>query len=119
MGKVFIVEDSKMQAFLLEKVLLREGYSVRVFYNGNDLIEILEEEMPSLIISDIEMPDIGGFELLENLREKSNREIPFLFISSHYDMPTIKKGRLLGADSLIKKPFNVEERLKTKRRFLN
>ncbi len=119
MAKVFIVEDSKIQAFLLEKILLREGYNVRVFYDGNNLMEILEEEIPSLIISDIEMPGIGGFELLQNLREKSYRKIPFFFISSHDDNSTIKRAQLLGADSFLKKPFKVDELLETTRRFLN
>lgn len=119
MAKVFIVEDSKIQALLLEKILVKEGHKVRTFKNGNRLIEVLEEEIPNLIISDIEMPVLSGFELIESLRQKSYRKIPFFFVSSRGDDDTIQKARTLGADFFLTKPFSTEKLLTTARRILN
>lgn len=119
MTKVFIAEDSEIQAILLGKILVQEGYKVRIFNNGNDLIDGLEKEIPNLIISDLEMPELSGFELLESLKQTSYQDIPFFFVSSHFDDRTIEKALTMGADFFLKKPLDIDKLVSTTHRFLN
>ncbi|NGP88047.1 response regulator [Fodinibius halophilus] len=107
MEKVFIVDDSEIQVILLEKVLSHEGYEVATFRNGVELIKKLENELPALVISDIEMPEMDGFELISKIyADKKCQQIPFFFISSHYDEATIKKVEGTPADHFFEKPLD-------------
>ncbi|HKK44525.1 MAG TPA: response regulator [Balneolaceae bacterium] len=104
---VYIVDDSKIQVIILEKILLEEGFAVHTFSNGFDLIENLKKEsrLP-LIISDIDMPGMDGFELIENIQKSSCcHNIPFFFISSNNDSSIVERAHKMGARSFIEKPF--------------
>ncbi len=107
--KIFIVDDSPIQLILLEKVLQREGFIVEAFSNGPDLIQSISIEKPDLIISDIHMPALNGFELIEEVRRFSNGEkIPCFLISTKADTVIRKKVDAVGADGFIKKPLEFE-----------
>lgn len=104
--KIFIVDDSPIQLILLEKVLLSEGYVVKAFDNGHDLIECVSKEKPDLIISDIQMPELNGFELVEELRNMpEGKDIPCFLISSKADHVIRERVDTVGANGFIKKPF--------------
>ena len=104
---VYIIDDSKIQVIILEKILLEEGFPVQAFGNGHDLIRELENENnPLLIISDVDMPGMNGFELIEAVKQKSCcRDIPFFFISSNGNADVVEKARKMGAKDFIEKPF--------------
>ena len=107
--KIYIVDDSPIQLILLEKVLLREGFSVEAYSNGHDLIEGILIEKPDLIISDIHMPELNGFELIEQVRDIPKGEnIPCFLISSKADNIIQNKVEAIGADRFIKKPLEFE-----------
>ena len=106
---IFIVDDSPIQLILLEKVLQREGFIVEAFSNGPDLIKGISIEKPDLIISDIHMPELNGFELIEEVRRfPKGEKIPCFLISSKADRVIRKKVDTIGADAFIKKPFEFE-----------
>lgn len=108
-AKIFIVDDSSIQLIILEKVLLREGFSVEAFSNGRDLIKGLSVDTPDLIISDIHMPTLNGFELIKKVRDfPKGDEIPCFLVSSKADATIRKKIDTSGADGFIKKPFEYE-----------
>lgn len=105
--EIFIVDDSQVQLVLLEKVLKQEGFSIRSFSRGWELIEALEQSRPSLIISDIDMPSLNGFELLQEIKGRfKNSRIPFFFISSNSDSTTEQRAQRAGAQALIGKPYS-------------
>lgn len=107
--KIFIVDDSPIQLILLEKVLQREGFIVEAFSNGPDLIQSISIEKPDLIISDIHMPALNGFELIEEVRRFPDGEkIPCFLISTKADTVIRKKVDAIGADGFIKKPLEFE-----------
>lgn len=121
MANVFIIDDSKIQTLLLEKVLTREGYKVQTFSDGREVLNTIEgeDELPGLIISDIEMPEMDGFTLFERLRQKiSEWKIPFFFISSHGDHDTLEKVEQTGADLFFQKPIQNEMLLQVLPQFL-
>ena len=119
MANVFIIDDSKIQTLLLEKVLTREGYNVQTFSDGYEMLNTIESEVPGLIISDIEMPTMDGFTLFEKLRQKiSDWKIPFFFISSHGDHATLEKVEETGADLFFQKPIKSDMLLQVLPQFL-
>lgn len=104
--QIFIIDDSKVQLILLEKVLQNEGFSVRAFEDGRNLLKSLKISRPSLIISDIDMPSLSGFDLIEKAREVlGDSEIPFFMISSNGDVAVQEKAEKLGVEVFLQKPF--------------
>jgi len=104
---LLIAEDSRTQARILEKKLLDAGYDVRVAENGAVALEEIRRQKPSLVISDIEMPEMTGYELCSAV--KSDRElkaIPFILLSTLSDAQDIIKGLHCGADNYVTKPYD-------------
>lgn len=107
--QIFIIDDSRIQLIILEKVLKRAGFSVRVFTDGYKLIDRLEETKPDLVISDIDMPKLNGFEMIEEIKKRyGNVDFPFFFISSSWTSKVEKKAESIGAEILFEKPFKFE-----------
>lgn len=104
--QIFIVDDSQIQLILLEKILTKEGFTVRAFINGYKLLEALKDQRPNLIISDIDMPVLDAFDLIERVKRKTEKpDIPFFLISSNSDSSIRKKAREAGAEVFIQKPY--------------
>ncbi len=107
--KIYIADDSPIQLVLLEKVLLREGFAVKAYSNGPDLIEGISLDRPDLIISDIHMPELNGFELIEEVRRFPEGEsIPCFLVSSKADTIIHEKVDAVGADGFIEKPLEIQ-----------
>ena len=105
--KVMIVDDDllnlKMASFILEK----NGIEVITMKSGKELLEKIKDNKPDLILLDVNMPEMDGFETLERLRaqEESSLEIPIIFLTGDDSNETETKGLALGAMDFIKKPF--------------
>ena len=107
---ILLMEDDRLLGETIEELLTNDGYSVEWVKNGQDAAERTYESSYSLYIFDINVPEINGFELLEDLRNASD-VTPTIFISALVDLESISKGFKLGADDYIKKPFFPEELL--------
>ncbi len=104
--QIFIVDDSQIQLILLEKTLVREGFVVKAFLNSFKLLKALDNHRPNLIISDIDMPVLDGFDLIERARSKpEGSDIPFFLISSNGGSDILKKVERAGADAFLQKPL--------------
>ncbi len=111
--KVLIIEDDKAIRESLQDILELKEYKVIVAANGNaGLIAVLKEK-PDLVICDVNMPEMSGFELLQSLNDCMEQEIvpPFIFLTARATSLDIRKGMELGADDYITKPFNPLELL--------
>ena len=108
--KILLLEDEYELAETLEELLVDNGYSITLVYNGNDAIDASYESSFDLYIFDINVPDINGLKLLESLRNADDKT-PAIFISALVDMNSIAKGFAVGADDYLKKPFFPEELL--------
>lgn len=104
------MEDDLLLGETIEELLLNANYDVHWVKNGQDAAECTYESSYDLYIFDINVPEINGFELLEDLRNASD-ETPTIFISALVDLDSISTGFKLGADDYIKKPFFPEELL--------
>ncbi len=105
--RILIVEDSRLQADLLEYVLTQNGYEVTSARNGLEAIEAMSAARPFMVISDILMPVMDGFELCRRIKaDDSLKEIPVLLLTALSDPEDVLKGLECGADSFITKPYN-------------
>lgn len=109
--KVLIVEDSESDRRLLSLNMKYHGWEVLEASNGYEAIEIAEKSVPDLIVSDILMPKMDGFELLWSLKQREEtKNIPFIFYSAIYTGEKDKKlAMALGAEAFIEKPQEPEE----------
>ncbi len=108
---ILIVEDEQTLRRLLE-YRLGKIYRVRTASNGLEALEKVQEEIPSLIVSDIMMPQMDGFALQTELQGQSNtRIIPFIFLTAKADEQSRARGLRTGVDDYITKPFDIEQLL--------
>lgn len=101
---ILIVDDELMMRKLLEKILMREGYQILTAEDGQEALEIVRKERVNIIISDMKMPNMSGFELLRAVKA-DYPEIGMIMMTAYGDTYTVKDALLLGADEYITKPF--------------
>ena len=109
--KILIIEDEKILLNLLEQKLKQEGYEVLTATDGKKGLEEMKMLKPDLVLLDIVMPKMGGFEVMEEMAKEENlKEIPVIIISNSGQPVEIDKARALGAkDWLIKTEFDPKE----------
>ncbi|MCB1193011.1 MAG: response regulator [Leptospiraceae bacterium] len=104
---IVFAEDSPVQGVVLKRILLEEGYNVHWAKNGRQGLEFVNKVHPSLVISDIEMPDMNGFQLCEAIKNDPNlKKIPVIICSSLSGPEDILKGIEVGADGYVTKPYD-------------
>lgn len=108
MFKVLIVEDDKELMQLFYRVLVKNGYQALTAENGLAALAVLEREYVDLILSDIMMPQMDGYELVSSLRD-SGDSTPVLMITAKDSFPDMRQGFLSGTDDYMVKPVNVNE----------
>jgi CheY-like chemotaxis protein len=106
---ILLVEDSRTQAELIEHALEAAGHRVRSARNGLQALDLVREEAPSLVVSDIMMPGLDGYALCRALKdEPATRMIPFIMLTTLTEPADIIRGIECGADNFICKPFSPE-----------
>ena len=112
MTKVLVIEDEKAQSAFIMTVLRQNGYEVFGAENGERGVEMAQKHVPDLIISDIHMDAMDGFEALAMIRKNpSTTTVPFIFITASTDRDSMRHGMDLGADDFLPKPFSGAELL--------
>lgn len=108
MLKILVTEDDKELRRLFAHVLIKNGYSVKEVSNGKEALEAIDGDYYDLIISDIMMPVMDGYELVRSLREAGNTT-PILMITAKDAFDDMRRGFLSGTDDYMVKPINVNE----------
>lgn len=108
--KILCIEDDRETAALIAEELVDRGYEVTVAYDGREGLAAILRTMPDLVLSDISMPAMSGFELLERLIALAPRfsRMPFVFLTALTDRDNELRGRQLGADDYVTKPIDFE-----------
>ena len=111
MNKVLIIDDDKELCALMKKCIEQEKLSAVTVYNGIEGVRLIDENKDSysLIILDVMLPDIDGFQILQKIRDKSN--IPVLMLTAKSSEEDKVFGLRLGADDYLTKPFGINELL--------
>ncbi len=109
---VLIVDDAPKNIQVLGNVLSREDCQIAVATNGKQCLKMVEKVLPDLILLDIMMPEMNGFEVCESLKASTaTRHIPIIFLTAKTETEDIVKGFKLGAVDYVTKPFNSSELL--------
>src|SRR5574342_583571 len=105
-SKILIVDDEPFNVDYLEQELEDSDYRIMAAANGQEALEKVQAEPPDLILLDIMMPVMDGFEALSQLKANpATRDIPVIVISAHSDLQNMVKGIQLGAEDYLPKPF--------------
>ena len=103
---IFLVDDNASN-LTVGRNLLSGIYNIYTCNSGARMFKLLEKILPDLILLDVEMPEMGGYEVIEQLKGNQNTSgIPVIFLTAHDDEETETRGRLLGASDYITKPFS-------------
>ena len=109
--RILVVDDSPDNVFLIQTILEEEGYDILTAENGLSALAQIEESPPKLVLLDVMMPGMDGFEVTQRIRQNSKLPfIPILLITA-YDQPSVAQGLDMGADDFIRKPVEVDELL--------
>ena len=110
MGKILVVDDDDLMREFVTLVLRTAGYDVQTAHDGAEAGMLVLSEPPALIVADVLMPGLDGFELVARLRQvKETRDIPVIFLTSHTTGEL--RGKQLGAFAYLHKPLNAERLL--------
>jgi len=112
MSTILIIEDDEQQRVTLKKVLEIAGYAVLAAADGTSGIEMARSSAPDLILCDIDMPGLSGFQTLKALKDdERTKDLPFVFLTGSSDAMAGRLGRKLGAEEFIEKPFSFSKLL--------
>lgn len=106
--KILVVDDEHLIRWSLEQNLKKQGYEVVTAGNGEDALRLAREEQPELVLLDIQLPGIGGLEVLERIKE-FDEDIIVIMLTAHGGLETAVNTMRLGAYDYINKPFNLDE----------
>lgn len=108
--KILIVDDVMSNVLLLKVLLTNEKFAIATASNGRQALEQVEKENPDLVLLDVMMPDMSGFEVAQHLKSNPNTaDIPIIFLTALNSTADIVKGFQVGANDFISNPFNKEE----------
>jgi len=111
-SRILVIEDEPANIRTLSTLLKERGYNINIATNGRQGLEVLERIRPDLILLDIMMPEIDGFETCRRIKASTAwREIPIIFLTAKTDTADIVRGFELGAVDYVAKPFNAHELL--------
>ena len=110
MKKILIVDDEPNIVMSLEYTFKKNNFEVFIARDGQEALDILEKQLPDLIILDIMMPMVDGFATLEEIKKDSRlQHCKVIFLSAKNKQKNIDKGLALGADLYVVKPFSIKK----------
>ncbi|MBW4505622.1 MAG: response regulator [Scytonematopsis contorta HA4267-MV1] len=108
-GRILVVDDVVDNFLLVQVILEEEGYEVEFADNGREALKMIESEPPNMVLLDMMMPDMDGFEVARRIRENSKySSLPILFVTAYDELVSETKINSV-ADGLIKKPIDFDE----------
>ncbi|HEY9874884.1 MAG TPA: hybrid sensor histidine kinase/response regulator [Candidatus Obscuribacterales bacterium] len=109
--RILVVDDSPDNLFLVQTILEEEGYHISLAEDGRSALAQIEQSPPDLVLLDVMMPGIDGYEVTQRIRQ--NKQLPFIpiLLITAYDQPSVVQGLDTGADDFIRKPVEVDELL--------
>ena len=118
--KILIVDDSNTNVVLLEAILNSMGYDIKTALNVKEAYTMLEKDRPELILLDLLMPKISGYQFLDQLKKNTETSgIPVIIVSAVTDIMNIKKTLDMGAIDYVEKPVDIKALVKKVEKTLN
>ena len=111
-GRILVVDDTSANIQAVTAILREHGYQISVATNGRQALSVLERVRPDLILLDVLMPEMDGFEACRRIKHNPDlHDIPIIFLTAKTDATDIVRGFELGAVDYVPKPFNAFELL--------
>jgi DNA-binding response OmpR family regulator len=115
---VLLVDDSETQLTLMQSILRGAGYELQIAHDGAEAVQQAIERAPALILMDVEMPLLNGFEACRRLRTVLKKRVPIIFVTSRSEPAYVREGFEAGADGYLTKPVRAIELLARVRNYL-
>jgi len=113
MKKILVVDDDPYILMSLEFLMKKNGFEVMVARNGTEALEIVDKQVPDIVLLDIMMPDVDGYAICKHIKSsKKLKEAKVVFMSAKSKESDIQKGYDLGASLYVTKPFSTRQLLK-------
>jgi len=109
LGRVLVVDDEEIVRNSLQRVLKEAGYDVVTAANGQEALDKVSQLKIELVLLDIKMPGLDGFQVLDLIRKSSN--VPVIMLTAVKEVTTVRDTLSLGADDYVRKPFHTRELL--------
>src|SRR3984957_8371833 len=109
-SQIYVVDDNVSVREGVERLIRSAGLNVKTFPTAQELIASLQQELPSCLVLDVQLPDINGFELQQQLAKK-DLQVPIIFLTGYGDIPQSVRAMKAGAIEFLTKPFRDEELL--------
>jgi DNA-binding response OmpR family regulator len=117
--RILICDDDPVILRLLEVNLQLEGFNVLLAHHGEEALEVASRESPDLIVLDIMMPRLDGYQTCRRLREQDNtKDIPIVFLSAKAQASDVELGKSYGVDDYLTKPFDPDDLIELVNRFV-
>jgi two-component system nitrogen regulation response regulator GlnG len=107
-NQVWVIDDDRSIRWVLEKALTKAGMQVNAFSSANGVIEALERTQPEVVVSDVRMPGMDGFSLLDKIKQR-HPELPVIIMTAHSDLDSAVSAYHSGAFEYLPKPFDIDE----------
>lgn len=118
--KILIVDDDPYILMSLEFLMKKNGYDVMIARNGTEALDLLNKQVPALVLLDIMMPDVDGYEICRRIKKTEKlKAVKVVFMSAKTKEADIQKGYDLGASLYITKPFSTRELVKQVHELVN
>jgi len=106
---ILVIDDSTTNVVLLEAIFYERGYKIETAYNAKEASVIIDKQTPDLILLDLLMPQINGFDFLKKLRKNRNtKDTPVIVVSAATDEENVDRIMKMGAIDFIKKPIDLD-----------
>lgn len=110
MKKILIADDEHKIVMTLEYAFRKAGYEVFIARDGTEVLELLKEQIPDLILLDIMMPNLDGYSTLSEIKKTEKfQKIKIIFLSAKTSEKDIQKGLEMGADAYMTKPYSIKK----------
>ncbi|MBI4396572.1 MAG: response regulator [Elusimicrobia bacterium] len=117
--RILVVDDEATIVHLLEVVLQGEGYQIEKAYNGVEALKKIQRDIPDLIILDVNMPELSGWDVLAAVRAGSaSRNLPVLMCTNRDLVSDVEQAETLGATGYITKPFEIDRMIRKVKQIL-
>lgn len=111
--KILLVDDDKEIVETLEARLIKEGYEVSTAYDGEEALVKIKEDNPDVVLLDLMLPKLNGFEVLKEIRQRfKDKWRPVIIISAQTELESVRKSYSLEADHYLTKPCSIEHVLR-------
>ena len=101
---IMVVDDEEVMLTLLDRILKHEGYEVTTASDGNSALVLMKKRRPDLVILDIMMPGLDGFQVLDLIRRRY--DVPVIMLTARHEVTNLHDALALGADDYVRKPFS-------------